>query len=62
LIKTFSGPRGKISKLLPFNGSDIILLDGGGRLLIYSLLKNEIKALPSSIEIKSIVTGFLQEV
>ena len=40
LIRTISGARGKVNKLIPFNDTDIILLDSGGRLLTYSISKN----------------------
>jgi hypothetical protein len=48
LIKTYSGARSKIAQIIPFNESEILLLDSGGRLLIYSILNNKVKALVSS--------------
>jgi hypothetical protein len=62
LIRTISGAKNKVTRLIAFNQSDIILLDGGGRLLTYSLMKNKVKALDTGIAIKNIFSGFLQNV
>lgn len=37
-------------------------MDLGGRMLIYSLFKNNVKALSSSVELKNIAGGFVQVV
>jgi hypothetical protein len=60
LIRTISGAKNKVTKLIPFNETDIILLDSGGRLLTFSLLKNKVKAIDAGTDIKNIFTGFLQ--
>lgn len=62
LIRTVSGARGKVNKLIPFNETDIILLDSAGRLLTYSITNNEVKALDVGTSIKNIFSGFLQNV
>lgn len=62
LIRTISGAKSKVTKLIPFNDCDIILLDAGGRLLSFSLMKNKVKAIDAGTEIKNIFSGFLQDV
>lgn len=44
LIKTYSGSKSKISKLIAFSDKEVILLDFGGRILHYSIDKNRITA------------------
>jgi hypothetical protein len=51
-----------VTKLIPFNDTDIIILDAGGRLLTFSLMNNEVKALDVGTNIKNIFSGFLQDV
>ncbi len=61
LIRTIYGARGKITRLIAFNQSDVILLDAGGRILTYSLMKNKVNALDAGIAIKNIFSGFSQD-
>lgn len=60
LIKTYTGGRGKIKQILSYSDSEVVLLDFGGRILVYSLIKNKVKALNS--DLKNISNGFIQEV
>lgn len=62
LIRTIYGAKSKVIKLIPFNNTDIVLLDSGGRILVYSFMKNKIKALDAGIDIKNIFSGFIQDV
>lgn len=62
LIKTYSGARTKITQIIPFSENELLLLDLGGRMLIYSLFKNKVKALSSAVELKNIASGFVQGV
>lgn len=61
LVKTYSGPRSKIAKIIEFDSNNFILLDNGGRVLNYSLLTRKTSVHAEEIEMNGIQNGFLTE-